>query len=377
MRSRLAWIITATALVAGLLWLDANRAGPTTELSQCNLALTRAERPAADVLIAGSSRTGLAIDPVAMEGMLTAAGLDEPTVDRLALGRNTLRVTGALVDNYLTNRGAPEAIVLELSFMTPRTLERIEAIAGSTPAEVYLYRRDLNLIDYGQIASAPAVALPYTEAEGPLARTRFALEGVVTRSGALTYQLASEAGDELTVDECSKDTWTRESTWPSDFAFSWDDAETIDAPAKRIADLRRQIGNEAPDRELRSWQLDSATGVRYPYDVDADYRRGEMRILEQVVDQAAEHGVPVVLLPLTLYGTVPDRADLERLDEQFVGDAHVFDLYATTEVDLSTYWYDDAHLELGPAVELTTALLAQHLLDQGFLNGEPTDRTDA
>ena len=151
LRSRVLWVLTALALVASLLWLDAHRAGPASELSICNLALTRSDAPPADVLVAGSSRTGVAVDPIAMQGMLDAAGLDDPTVERIALGRNPLRANGALIENYLANRGTPAVIIFELSFLTERTVESIDRIAPGTPADTFLYRRDVNLIDFGQI----------------------------------------------------------------------------------------------------------------------------------------------------------------------------------------------------------------------------------
>lgn len=379
--SRIVWVLTAVAVAASLLWLDAHRAGPASELSTCNLALSRSDAPPADVLVVGSSRTGVAIDPVAMQAMLDAAGLDDPTVERIAIGRNPLRANSALIENYLRNRGAPAVIVLELSFLTERTVERIGQISPGTSADTFLYRRDVNLIDFGQITTTPAVARPFSAPESSLNRLRYGLEGVMSRIGALAYQLASEPGGAISADDCTKELWTREVEWPADFAFSWDDAETVAPPADRISALRTQIAQDAPGRELKPWQLEAATGIEYPYDFDEQYRLGEMRLLDEVVDRAATEGVPVVLLPMTVYGTKPNSNDLDQLSERFGDDARVFDLYASVGVDLSTYWYDDAHLEVGAATELTTAALAQHLLDDDLLDdvlvGEIADRSDS
>ena len=370
---RVLWLLCTVALVGSLLWLDSTRGGPATELSQCNLALTRSAEPAADVLVLGSSRTGVAIDPVAMEAMLQSAGIGEPTVERVALARNPLRANVAMLDNYLSNRGTPKLIVFEISFLTDRSVKRIDALRSGVSADEFLYRRDVNLLDYGQIASTPAVARPFTESESAINRARFGLGGLITRTGALTYQAAQAPLTNFDAQACDKQAWTRESEWPADFAFSWDDATEVGAPEERVATLRAQIEEDGPGRELQPWQEETVER-RYPYDVDEPYRAGEMELLGQAVAQAAEHGVPVVLIPMTLYGTTPDPGDLREFDQRFEGDAVVYDLYGAIDVDLSTYWYDDAHLLVGDATELATAVLAQYLLDEGSLSGESSIR---
>ena len=70
---RLLWLSAVAALLIALGWLDRHRGGPATMLSRCNLLLSRSEAPAADILIVGSSRTGAALDPIAMQQMLAHA----------------------------------------------------------------------------------------------------------------------------------------------------------------------------------------------------------------------------------------------------------------------------------------------------------------
>lgn len=185
---RVAWCTTAFALIFGLVVLDGFRFGPATSLSRCNLALSRSAEDAADVLVVGSSRTGTAIDPVALEGMLGAeSGFEEPTVERIALGRSPLRANVALLENYLGGRGDPEVILFEISFLTERSVDRIEALESGLTAESFLFKRDVNLMRYGQILAMPAVAMPYSESETRLNRLRYRLRGVTLRSGALAY----------------------------------------------------------------------------------------------------------------------------------------------------------------------------------------------
>jgi hypothetical protein len=54
--------------------------------------------------------------------------------------------------------------------------------------------------------------------------------------------------------------------------------------------------------------------------------------------------------------------------------SHVFDLYGKVQCDLDKFWYDDGHIEVYPAGALTTAILAQHLLDTGLLTAREAAR---
>jgi len=371
-RQRLVWLMATAGLVAGLLALDAFRGGPATPLSRCNLALSRSAAAPADVLVVGSSRTGTAIDPVAMQGMLGAEpGLDEPTVERLALGSSPLRANVALLENYLAGRGDPEVIVFEISFLTDRGIDRIDELDSGLSADAVLFRRDVNLMRYHQLLTTPAVAMPFTENETAVNRLRYALRGTVLRTGALVYQLAREPTARFSVDDCDPEAWTREPSWPDDFAFSWGTTDDAGRPAEHVEALRADAAAGAAAGELEEWQVGVPTERRYPYDVDEPYRAGEMALLDRAVGLAAERDIPVVLLPLAVYGSRAGAEDVASLEARFGGDAQVYDVYGATGVDLSTFWYDDAHLEVAVAGELTTALLAQHLVDRGLAGGIP------
>ncbi len=353
---RLAWVVTTIGLLAGLLALDANRGGPATPMSRCNLALTRSGEAPAEVLVLGSSRTGTAVDPVAMEAMLgVEPDLGRPSVERIALARNPLRANVALLETYLTERGRPQVIVFEIAFVTSRVHERIEQLESGLSPDAFLFRRDVNLMRYDQILAMPAVALPDSEAETAVNRARHRLRGAVLRTGALAYQFARRPHARFSLDECTVATWTREPGWPDDFAFGWGDAEEIGSAADRVATLRAELagGGDANAR----------TGEEYPYDVDEPYRAGELVLLDTAVGLAAEYDIPVVLLPLTTVGTHASEADMTSLDVRFAGDARVYDVYRAAGVDLSGSWYDDAHLEVATAGQLTTAVLAQHLIE--------------
>lgn len=367
------WLAATAALVSGLLWLDQHRGGPASTLSRCNLSLSRSGLPPADVLLIGSSRSGVALDPVAMEEMLAYAIADAPPkVERIALGHSPLRASHALLENYLQTRGAPRVLVLEIMFMTQRSMDRLSKRSLSLPPERYVFRRDLNLMSFGQIMSLPAVAMPFTEAEGSIKRWQFRLRGAVLRAGALAYEFLRRPTESWRHSGCDRGAWTREPEWPTDFAFSHGDFHPDAPPSEVIEALEAVMGDMGSHRELKTWQAGVPQGQRYPYDSGAPYREGELALLRSMIETASRHGVPVVLLPLPLYGYTADADDLGLLADMLPGRTHVFDIYGHVRADLDKFWYDDGHIEVYPAGALTTAILAQHLLDSGLLPGNET-----
>ena len=372
---RLLWLSAVAALVIALGWLDRHRGGPATMLSRCNLLLSRSEAPAADILIVGSSRTGAALDPIAMQQMLAhALPSAAPTVERIALGESPLRASLALLENYLVHRGTPQVIALEVMFMTERSVNRLAQRGIAGPPEQYVFRRDINLMTFEQILRLPSVAMPFSEDEGSVNRWRFRLRGIVLRAGALAYQFLRQPADSWQLAACDQAAFTREPTWPADFAFSYGDSAVDAAPSKMIETLEIIMSERAADRTLKDWQAGVPKFRSYPYDFEAAYRAGEVEILKSMLNMAARRGVPVVLLPLPLYGYTPAARDLRTLTDWIPEQTHIFDLYGQVRADLDKFWYDDGHIEVYPAGALTTAILAQHLLDTGVLTVDGTER---
>ncbi len=356
-------------LLVGLLWLDQNRGGPATMLSRCNLLLSRTDSPAADVLIIGSSRSGTALDPVVMQGMLARsfAGAS-PTVERIALGQNPLRASHALLENYLEIRGVPQVIALEIMFMTKRSVDRLAQRGFAISPEQYLYRRDLNLMTFKQILQQPSVAMPFSEEEGLLNQWRIRMRGVVLRAGALVYQFLRAPQDEWKLSNCDRNAWTREPAWPANFAFAYGDFKPDAPPAEIIKRMEALMAEDATTRDLKRWQSGVVTGQLYPYDFGAHYRKGEVALLKSMLRLGSDRGVRVVLVPLPLYGYTLDANDFSDLVDLLPDHAQVFDIYGRVQADLDKFWYDDGHIEGYPAGVLTTAILAQYLLDSGLHN---------
>jgi len=371
------WLSLTATLIFALYWLDQNRGGPASMLSRCSLLLSEATAPAADVLIIGSSRSGVALDPLAMRNML-AHGLNAstPNVERIALGHNPLRLNHALLENYLDQRGAPQVLALEITFMTQRSIDRLAQRGLAIAPEQYIFRRDLNLMTFRQILQMPAVAMPYSQGEGLLNRWRFRLRGIALRAGALVYEFLRRPGERWQLDACERADWTREPEWPDDFAFSYGDFEPDATPDQAINELETFMQDAAPDRSLKEWQELASDQQNYPYDFDQPYRAGEVTLLTSMVKMAAQRGVPVVLIPLPLYGFSVDTEELRSFARSLPGRTQVFDLYGQIRADLNKFWYDDGHVELHPAGALTAALLTEHLLDSGLLPADQASVTD-
>lgn len=372
-KARGIWLAATVVLLIALLWLDQNRGGPAGLLSRCNLLLSRSAAPAADVLIVGSSRTGAALDPVAMQQMLAQSYPEASLeVERIALGYNPLRVNHALLENYLEVRGAPRVVVLEITLLTKRSVERLAQRRLGLAPEKYIFRRDVNLMTFGQVLRTPSVAMPFSESEGSLNLWRFRLRGVVIRAGALIYQFFRHPIDSWQLSECDRDAWTREPGWPSDFAFSYGEFSATEPPREVIQSVESSMLAAAKNRELKPWQLGVPTGQRYPYDFGASYRAGEVAMLRSMLDMASTRDIPVVLLPLPIYGYEPAADDMHALADTLPEQVQIFDLYGRVKADLGKFWYDDAHIERVHASTLTTAILARHLVDRQVLTGEQT-----
>ncbi len=362
-RAARAVALTGTAaLILGLLWLDANRGGPASAMARCNLLLTRASEPAAEVLVVGSSRSGVALDPVAMQRILTAE-LERPvSVDRLSMGHNPMRAMDGLLENYLEARGAPRIVVLELMFMTERSVTRLARRGLALAPEQYVYRRDVNLLDFGQLLTQPAVAMPFTTGENAFNLWSHRLRGVLLRAGALVYQALREPERAWALSACGREDWKYEAGWPADFAFSYGEFESTAGLDGLIGALETDVAREARLHELSPWQANAPRGIRYPYDFDSAYRQGEVRLLHLMIGRILDRGAEIVLLPLPLYGHALDRVELQDFEARYGQTVHLFDLYGEVRNDFDSLWYDDAHVEFTPVGKLTTALMARHLL---------------
>jgi hypothetical protein len=216
--------------------------------------------------------------------------------------------------------------------------------------------------------------MPFSEEEGLINRLRFRARGVVLRAGALAYQFFRHPQERWELATCDKEDWTREPSWPLNFSFSYGNFAVDAPPGEVIESLQSVITETAPQRVLKHWQEGVPTGQTYPYDFDAPYRAGEVALLDASLALTSRRDIPVVLLPLPLYGYELGADDQRWLSAMLPAHTQVLNLYPQIRGDLGKFWYDDAHVETYPAGALTTALLAQHLLDTGLLTTKAVER---
>ena len=351
------------ALIAALLWLDRYRAGPVNDLLRCTLALSRSSENAADVLVIGSSRTGVALDPVAMQRILGTEIGRPIRVDRLAIDWGTARAMNGLLNTYLETRGSPRIVVIELMVVIRRTIDSLIAGGLAHDPEHYLYRRDVSLLRFDQILAQQFVAMPFTTEEGVLDLWSQRLRGVVLRSGALLYEALHRPTRKWSLSACAAEDWRRGGMRaPPEFAYSYGDFEPDLPLPDLVTALEANVAREAEARELAPWQSSLPAGLHYPYDLDAPYRRSDAGILAAMIRRALDHDAEVILLPLPLYGHAIERADLQEFISRFDAHVELFDLYEAVRVDFGPLWYDDAHVERSTVGPLATALMARRLL---------------
>ena len=315
---------------------------------------------------------GVALDPLAMERILTAELGRRVRVDRLSLGHNPLRAMSALLENYLDARGPPKVVALEIMFMTERSIKRLAQRDLALAPEDYIYLRDVNILRFQQLLSQTSVAMPFTKSESVLTLWNQRLKGLVLRSGALVYQALREPRQEWNLTACTREDWKREAAWPSDFAFSYGEFEPDSDLASLIEVLEMEVAQEASAHTLEQWQSNFPANIVYPYEFKAHHRRGEVSILVSMIERILDQGAEVILLPLSLYGYELDHADLLDFRSRFSQKTHLFDLYGQVAANFDSLWYDDAHVERSPVGKLTTALMARRLMESQALYPLPS-----
>ena len=172
---------------------------------------------------------------------------------------------------------------------------------------------------------------------------------------------------------CTREDWRREAGWPADFAFSYGEFEPDTDLASLIEALETEVARKSAARPLKDWQYDLPDAV-YPYDFEADHRRGEVSVLVWMIERLLDQDTEVILVPLSLYGYELDRAELLDFASRFSRNIYLFDLYGDISSKFDPLWYDDAHVERSPVGELTTALMARRLLRSRALAHPPSGR---
>lgn len=349
--------------------LDNSRAGPVSDLEKCSILLAKTSRKAAEVLVIGSSRIGVAIDPIAMQDLLRVDSPDLiPSVERIAIPINPLRPATALLETYIKNRGAPEVVIFEPAFLSQRSVKNLEENHGKKDAEQYIFTRDMGILNYRQILNLPSVAMPYSRKESIFIRLHLVIRGILIRSGMLLYEFFHRPFREWDLASCGDYEWRKGGmAWPDDFQFSYSHSRHSRASGEVVESMKNSMKQKALSRLLKNWQKKgSEVDNYYAFDFESNYRAGEVKIFEDAVKLAKENEINLIIQPLPLFGTTIHEKDKSYL--RGLGD-HVFfyDLYAEAGSILDTFWYNPSHILPESAGIYTTALMANYITTSRML----------
>lgn len=355
-------VLILVSLSVLLLVLDRTRAGPLSDLEKCALLLSIASVNAADVLVVGSSRTAVAVDPVAMQDMLRAdtqnLSLD---VERIAIPVNPIRPNMALLERYIENRGAPKVVIYEPSFLSQRSVKNLEENHGKKDAEDYIFTRDMGILTYRQIINLSSVAMPFSDNENIFTHIHLIVRGILMRSGMLIYEFFHRPFRDWKLANCSVEDWRKGGmVWSDDFEFSYAHSRHSSTSEEVLGSLATTLEEASKSRSLAGWQVGNGENEYYAYDFESDYRKGEKIIFEEVITLAKENDINLIIQPLTLF-----RKSVQGKDNTYLSslgeNIYLYDLYAEAGNILDRFWYDPAHILPDPAGVYTTALLANYI----------------
>jgi len=118
-------VVLTVVLVAADRVITSHDAG-LVHFTWCFTEQLSIDEPASDILVLGSSRSGLGIDPPWIE-----SALGDRSVERVTFGSNGELQKDLGLRTYLHDRGVPETLVLELGF--EQHSAAFEAISGPPP----------------------------------------------------------------------------------------------------------------------------------------------------------------------------------------------------------------------------------------------------
>lgn len=342
---RVAWLCVVAAIPAALAWANRHAGGVVPAEVSCAFAASRTDDPPADVVLFGSSRTGTALDPRAIEGMLNARADTSPvTVDRLNITGPDMLATMSLLERYLESRGAPRVVVAEVMLKLKQR---------KRPPRRSLYgRRHFSLLPYEHLFRYRDLVHDGDPGlDAGLAKFHYAY----ARTVALVHGLARDPlGRHWDSSRCSAGDRTRNGVW------SLGQRDHLAPPARQIALERDYLAGLPRITDNRDWSWGANGPEIADYDIHADDRVPAVAMMRQLVDRGREHGFEVVFVPLVNYASTVADED-RRFFLSLGGNVHWADLYAEAGDILEANWRDPLHVHTR-ASTLVSAYLARALI---------------
>ena len=287
-------VVLAIVLVSSTRVITSHDAG-LVHFTWCfNEQLSNGE-PVSDILVMGSSRSGLGVDPPWIEEQL-----DGPTVERVTFGDNGELTKDLGLRTYLSDRGVPDTLVLELGF--EQHSAAFEAISGPPP-EPFEITPEIPL----------AFGAPYYDdiiddlvANGDIARSDVFLESRVMSPAQYLSQRLNSGVDtalrhpgsviERETRPCPPNIKVQGNNW------TWGTSRPYQP--NRI--------KEPDPGVVENLELAASTFKRV--DFDDPFTQDELLLTRDMIRTAREAGVEdVILLYLPSYGKAGAAVDVEKI----------------------------------------------------------------
>lgn len=292
--------ILAVLIVSSTRVITSHDAG-LVHFTWCWIEQLATGEPAADVLVVGSSRSGLGVDPVWIEQELDRTGR---TVERLTFGGNSEMDRDLALRTYLRDRGVPEVVVLELGFEQRSRAAQVYFGATldvfETPTDMPLafdsraYAEMVNaLVSDGEVALSDVFVSSRVESPAQYLSERFGLgvEVALRHPGSVV---------EREVRDCEPDIKAPPARW-------------VYGTSRPYQPRRLQPPTEA---ELDA--LDASQGIFGEVDFESEYTQDELLLTRDAVRAARDAGVEhVLLLYMPTYGKAGTLVDVEEIRSRF------------------------------------------------------------
>lgn len=318
----------------------------------CQTHIIKSDAAPADAVFFGSSRTGAAVDAVAIA---------EAFNGRLETAEKVVYTLGSEFDRdlayrtYVKHRGVPKVLALEMSF--ERYTDRVEeqgTLLRPTGRSTTLFEADVyaammsSLRDRGVATFADLYVTSRMETPGGFFFDRL---GVGADQALRSPDMAVSP-----TDECEWKFKPRKGRW-------------VVGNTKPFVEAKAKFPSQ---RKQERWTKRSLTSR--PLDFDDPWTNQEMILLADLVDTAYADGVEtVILFYLPSFGEAPDAIDLQGLQAR-LPNAVIFDgreILDDPERPSLGYQYNDAnHLNRLAAYEVSVALSAMAESGKGHVTAE-------
>lgn len=342
-RPGLARRVVAPVAVLAVIVVASNNVLGSTSLADldrqlCQTALAKADEAPADIVLLGSSRTGAAIDPIAIEN---GFGGTLETADKIVLTLGSEFDRNLLYRMYAEHRGPPRVLAIESSFeRRPDRIAEQGTVLGPTGRTMTLFGSNLFGDLMGSLRAEGKVSLTdvYVRSELPSVPSyTFDRLGI-----GVDQALRNPAVAVSPIDECSWSDAPRPGRWVDGAAETY-----VEQAAKK------------PGKKKQARWIERLADSR-AFDLSDPWTEQEMALLTDLVATAYDDGVETVILYyLPSFQEDPGVIDLDAIQARIPG-LVIFDGRTTLDDSarpkLQFQYHDRNHVNRFAAHEISVAI---------------------